>query len=273
MGLRGERGQVEVAERVDRRDVEAVRVECRTRARVRGKDERLAESSQPSDDAAQPLRADVRLAMDGDEEVAAGLDVEAHERVGALPCDRREAKACVGHDVSHHHGLAGHALGGEGGTRALVRTEQQAREPVDLDPVSLLRHVEVAAAQARLDVGKRRSGLLGGACPGESRVRVAVDERPVRPLGAQRFGDPRRHRVRVGGMRLEPVAGLAEPELVEEDLRELGVVVLPRMEHDLLDPVLAQSHRKRRRLDELRPVPDDGEHLHGAARLRAAPGR
>ena len=36
---------------------------------------------------------------------------------------------------------------------------------------------------------------------------------------------------------------------------------------------LAQSDRERRRLDELRPVSDDGEHLHGAATLRAAPGR
>jgi hypothetical protein len=49
--------------------------------------------------------------------------------------------------------------------------------------------------------------------------------------------------------------------------------VLPRMQNDLLDAMLAKSDRKRRRLDELRTVSNDGENLQGAGTLGAASGR
>src|SRR5207244_6905753 len=62
--------------------------------------------------------------------------------------------------------------------------------------------------------------------------------------------------------RLEPVRGLREPELVEEDLRQLPVPVLAGVEHDLVEAALAERDRERRRFDELRPVPDNGEDLH-----------
>ena len=68
-------------------------------------------------------------------------------------------------------------------------------------------------------------------------------------------------------MEVEPVSGLREPELVEEDLRQLRVVVLARVEDALVDPRLAKRERERSRLDELRAVPDDGEHLHRRVRL------
>ncbi len=57
---------------------------------------------------------------------------------------------------------------------------------------------------------------------------------------------------------------LVEPELVDEDLRQLVVPVLPRMHDDLVDPRLPERHGERRRLDELRAVADDGEHAHRA---------
>jgi hypothetical protein len=38
--------------------------------------------------------------------------------------------------------------------------------------------------------------------------------------------------------------------------------MLPRVKHDLFDSTLAQSHRRRRRLDELRPVSDYRKNLH-----------
>jgi hypothetical protein len=53
------------------------------------------------------------------------------------------------------------------------------------------------------------------------------------------------------------VLGAREPELVEEDLGELLVVVLARVDEHLARS-LAQPVGDRRRLDELRPVPDDG---------------
>src|SRR5205807_2053555 len=58
-------------------------------------------------------------------------------------------------------------------------------------------------------------------------------------------------------------------ELGEEHRREVVVVVLARVDEDLL--VLgAQQPRNRRGLDELRPVADDRDNAHGqAASLRA----
>ena len=76
---------------------------------------------------------------------------------------------------------------------------------------------------------------------------------------------PGQHRVDVARVRLQPVGGLGQPELLEEHVRELAVVVLARVDDDLLDAGLAQRDRQRTRLDELRAVADDGEHLHGVS--------
>jgi hypothetical protein len=47
--------------------------------------------------------------------------------------------------------------------------------------------------------------------------------------------------------------------------------VLPGMQDDLVDAGVAKGCGEGRRLDELRTVPDDGEDLHGRARLLARP--
>ena len=70
---------------------------------------------------------------------------------------------------------------------------------------------------------------------------------------------------------LEPVARRRQLELLEEDGRELGVVVLAGVEDDLLDPALAQRERERGRLDELRPVADDGKDSHAAGECSRTP--
>ena len=70
-------------------------------------------------------------------------------------------------------------------------------------------------------------------------------------------------------MEIEPVARLRQPQLVEEDLRQLGVVVLARMQDDLFDSVIAKGHGERGRLDKLRAVSDDRENLQGAGTLGA----
>ena len=135
------------------------------------------------------------------------------------------------------------------------------RDAVDLDAVPFLRHREVAAPQAGLDVRERNPLRDRGTRAGERRVRVAVDEHPVGTLALHRMTDVRLHRVRIGGVALEPVVRLGKSELVEEDLRELVVVVLARMQHDLLDACVAKRERHRRRLHELRAVAHDGENL------------
>ena len=82
--------------------------------------------------------------------------------------------------------------------------------------------------------------------------------------------DPRPHRRGVGGVEVEPVARLRQPELLVEDVGEFGVPVLPGVEADLLDPGVGERGRERAGLDELRPVADDGEDLHAADVTMAA---
>ena len=78
----------------------------------------------------------------------------------------------------------------------------------------------------------------------------------------------------IGALQVEPVRRLREPELLEEDVGELSVVVLPGVEHDLVDPRRAQRDGHRARLDELRAVADDRENLHRhEATMAAASGR
>ena len=98
--------------------------------------------------------------------------------------------------------------------------------------------------------------------PRERRVRVAVDERPVGPLVDVAPEGARAASPGVGGSQIERVPRLFEPELLEEHLRELAVVVLPGVQHDLLDSPLAERRRSGRGLDELGPVSDHGEDLH-----------
>src|SRR5207248_9031734 len=53
-------------------------------------------------------------------------------------------------------------------------------------------------------------------------------------------GERRASRRRVGGVRIEAIRGLRQVQLLEEDVRELTVPVLAGVEHDLLDPRVAQ---------------------------------
>ena len=180
----------------------------------------------------------------------------------ALPGDRREAKGRVGHHVADDDRAAGHALVRERLRRPLVGTEEQYGEPVDLDPGALLGHRQVAASQARLDVREGNAGGGRRARAREGRARVAQDEHDVGTLGLHHPAERPRQRVDVGGAKVEPVRRLGQAELLEEDLRELVVPVLARVDDDLVDPRLPQRDGERRGLDELRPVADDGEEAH-----------
>ncbi len=147
-------------------------------------------------------------------------------------------------------------------SRALVRAEKHRGELVGLDAVALLGHREVAAAQAGLDVRQRQVERGRGKGAGERRVGIAVDEHPVGPLLAQASLDRRLHDLWVGGAQVEPVARLREAELLEEDLRKLVVVVLPGVDDDLVETVLAEGDRRGRGLNELGAVAHDRGDFH-----------
>ena len=148
----------------------------------------------PSTMRLEAFAADVGLAVDRADEVALRRYVEALEDVRARARDRREQVERVAHDVADDLDPASHTFAFERRARSFVGREQQLREPVDLDPVALLGHREVAAAQSGLDVRERGADLDGRLRAGERRVRVAVDERPVGPLGFDRRDDRRLHR-------------------------------------------------------------------------------
>ena len=79
--------------------------------------------------------------------------------------------------------------------------------------------------------------------------------RTISSIGRLHGGD-------VCGVEVEPVVGLAEAELLEEDLGQLAVPVLAGVGDDLLDSRFAQCDRERCALDELWSVADDGEDFH-----------
>jgi hypothetical protein len=93
-------------------------------------------------------------------------------------------------------------------------------------------------------VGDSNAGVVRRERPGQGRIGVTVDEHPVRPFDLDRRPDAGPHsldhlfaRQRAA---FQPVGRLAQPELLEEELRELAVVVLAGVQHDLLDSGLLQ---------------------------------
>ena len=191
------------------------------RSRMHREDEPAAVAVvERGDDRAQPVGLGVRLAVDRQRGVG--------RRVRQLEpsSDRFEQPRCIAHHVAHDLPSAGHALLLELRRGALVGAEEEGRQPVDLDPVSLFGHRQVEAAQPGLDVRDRHL-FARGVRPGQGRVRIAVDEHPVGPLRLDHLADRRGHRYRVGRPQVEPVSRLGDAELVEEDLRHGGSQCCP----------------------------------------------
>ena len=273
--LRNERGHVEVAERGQNLHVGRDLAEHRARTRVGGKDHALIEAAEAVHDSRQPLGPDVGLAVDRRSDVPARLELVPAQRLSSgRGRSARAGKAASAITSPTTSIAAGNPFAEQRLPRAVVRGEEQRGDGVHRDPVVLLGHREVTAAQARLDVRDRHGGVAGGLGAGERRVRVPVDERPVGPLLREDRGDLRAHRLGVGGVEVEVVARLGQPELLVEDVGEVAVPVLAGAEADLLDPGFAQRGADRTGLDELRAVPDDREDFHPhEATMAGRPGR
>ena len=124
------------------------------------------------------------------------------------------------------------------------------------DPVDLLGHGPVAAAQPRLDVADRDQQLLRRERAGDGRIDIAEDDRHVGALGQAQLlvGDHD-----TGG--LLGVTAAADPEMVmrlrqaqigEKRVGHVDVVVLAGMDQDRLAPRLSEHGViKRRHLHEV----------------------
>ena len=195
---------------------------------------------------------------------AAALDAEPGKDLFRVDTLREEADR-VEHDVADdlyavRDALARQVLGGD--TRG---AEQHTRDVVHDDPVDLLGHRAVEGAEPRLDVDHGDAQLHGGQPAGERRVRVPVHEHRAGLLLDHELLEHAQHLAGLpavtAGADPEVEVGCRDAELLEEDVGHTVVVVLTRVDEDLIVP-LAQGAAYRRRLDELRPGSDDREDSH-----------
>jgi hypothetical protein len=271
-GSRDESEHLEVAERGKLQDVlpegDVVLVEDARRPGVHREHERPAARLDCRGDTPQLLRLRVRCTVEGQR------DVRLRPRGRVSPRRRQKQVEHVTHHVAHHLDPSRDALGEQRLAGVLVRTEEERGFGVDGDPVVLLRHRQVPAAQAGLDVCDWNAGVPSSLRARERRVRVAEDEDPVGPLFGNRRGYGGAHRLGVGGVEVEAVPRRRQLELLVEHVRELRIPMLARVEADLLDTGVAQSGAHGTGLDELRAVAHDRKDLHGRdVTMAAASGR
>jgi hypothetical protein len=268
----GELQEVEVAQRL--RDphgrvqalLEAGCAQARACARVHWEHRRQRQALGEGDDPLEPLgHIDVPGAVDGHQQVLAGLDRVVLKRRRALLGDRHERQGDVRHHIAHEVDVVTDVLGRQvlhgGGGGA----EEHVARVVGQHAVQLLGHHPVERAHSRLDVrhGDAHLGCRKGA--GERRVRVPVDQNPV--------GDDLRERTRKRGdhargllavravVDVQLTVGCRDSQLVEEDPAEVVVVVLTGVDQHLV-ALLAQFAGHRRGLHELRPVSNDRRYQH-----------
>ena len=133
---------------------------------------------------------------------------------------------------------------------------------VGQDAVDLLGHRAVERAHPGLHVRQRKVPPGGGERPGQRRVGVAVDEHELGRRVLEHRLERVHHARGLGGVRsardAELAVGRGNAQLAHEHRGELVVVVLAGVDQHLL-VAFAQGARHGGRLDELRPVADDGQ--------------
>ena len=183
---------------------------------------------------------DVRRPVERDEHVLVLVDAVLRPQ-RALAGRTLEAAQRVDHrvaDVADARGVD--ALAREVLLRLRAVREQQVGEAVGEDAVDLLGHRPVARPQACLEMGDRDVQLRGGERAGERRVDVTGDDHDG---GVDVEQDPLEGDQHLAGLLAvasradaERVVGCREPEVLEDLLRHLAVVVLAGVDDDLRAP-------------------------------------
>jgi hypothetical protein len=141
------------------------------------------------------------------------------------------------------------------------------------DPVQLLGHPPVEAPEPRLDVAHREVELRGREGPREGGVRVPVHEDDVRVLLLEDLLELDQHLPGLAGVGpgadVEVVVRLRDVEDLEEHVAHRLVVVLARVDQDLL-VVAADLPAHGGRLHELGPRADDARDAHRRERHGAS---
>ena len=139
-------------------------------------------------------------------------------------------------------------------------------------PVDLLQRRRVVRTQARLHVRDRNREPPRGEAERRNRVRVAEHDHRVGPPVAHQVDRPlenRSHPVRRAAFEVPTYVG-PESEIVEEGVREGGVVVLAGRDDFGLDAACAHRGHNRRQLDDLGAGPERHQHSHRIRLIRGS---
>jgi hypothetical protein len=213
---------------------------------------------------------DVGRPVQGHQAVAVRGQSEAFEH-GAQSGPFHVGEERVDHDVADEVDLIGSvALGVQVLDRVGRRGQEVVAHPIGDDPVHLLGHRPVAAAQPGFDVRHQRTGLGRDDGARHGRVHVAHDDDHIgAEVGDQRLEGDHHACGLLGvgtGARAEVHVGRAEPELVEEGAAHRLVVVLAGVHQDAVDPCGFERIDDRLDLHEVGPGPGhaDRPHARGA---------
>src|SRR5438552_2849204 len=205
------------------------------------------------------LRVHVLGSVKREDEVPARPQSEPRKDVRFLCRDREVLGQGIDHAVPDHVDARRDVLLSQVLLRRRRRREKQVRQLVRDDSVDLLGHLLVERPDAGFDVLERAVLLPGEEGPGDGRVRVAVDDDEVRPLRRVRDLPHRRRDLQVGRLllQLELFVRLAELHVPEEDPVHHQVVMLTRMDEDVVVVQPVEGLHDRGHLDDFRTRPDD----------------
>ncbi len=189
---------------------------------------------------------------------------QAHLRCHPAPADpRHEGHQGVDHHVADQEDpVVLNAFPSKVGHAVLLGREQVCGQGVRHDPVYLLGHPSVEAAEPGLDVSHRhaRLGSDEGGC--QRRVHVANHQDQIRPAVAQHRFEGGHHAARLRAMRARPDPKLdvrcGHPELAEKDIGHRDVIVLAGVDERAIEGVggMAEGRHERRHLHEVGSRPD-----------------
>lgn len=214
----------------------------------------------------QPVAIVGRLgAMDGGDRVCAGAVPGG--RLAEPRCGIPHLEQYVGHHIADEHRPLREPLGGEVGHRLLCRSEAEVRGMVRQYAVVLLGHPPVERPEAGFEVSQRQMNLDGCDGCGERRVRVAVDEDPIGSMFREGGLEGAEHRTGLRSVAAGPDSEMhvrrGDAEILEEDIAHDRVVVLARVDDDVLHAAFPGRPRDRREFDELGTGSDDADDPHG----------